>query len=65
MISADDSRRSVKQENKFIISPILPEWNYVEPAGEKLPEGFSYKSDTNDLWLSIDDIKKLAKSLSQ
>ena len=65
MISADDSRRTVKQENKFIISPILPEWNYVEPAGEKLPEGFSYKSDTNDLWLSIDDIKKLAKSLSQ
>ena len=62
MISSDDSRRTIKQEKKFIISPISPEWNYVEPAGEKLPEGFSYKSDTNDLWLSIDDIKKLANS---
>jgi UDP-N-acetylglucosamine 4,6-dehydratase len=62
MISSDDSRRTIKQEKKFIISPISPEWNYVEPAGEKLPEGFSYKSDTNDLWLTIDDIKKLTHS---
>ena len=62
MISPDDSRRTIKQKNKYIISPILAEWNYVEPKGEKLPEGFSYKSDTNDLWLSIDDIKKLTNS---
>ena len=62
MISADDSRRTVKQKNKYIISPISTEWNYVEPVGEKLPEGFSYKSDTNDLWLTIDDIKKLVNT---
>jgi UDP-N-acetylglucosamine 4,6-dehydratase/5-epimerase len=62
MISADDSRRTIKQKNKFIISPISAEWSYAEPLGEKLPEGFSYKSDTNDLWLTIDDIKKLTKS---
>jgi UDP-N-acetylglucosamine 4,6-dehydratase len=62
MISSDDSRRTVKQNNKYIISPISAEWNYVEPVGEKLPEGFSYKSDTNDLWLTIDDIKKLTMS---
>ena len=62
MISADDSRRTVKQKNKYVISPISAEWNYVEPSGEKLPEGFSYKSDTNDLWLTIDDIKNLVNS---
>jgi UDP-N-acetylglucosamine 4,6-dehydratase len=39
--------------------PISAEWNYVEPDGEKLPEGFSYKSDTNDLWINVDDINKL------
>ena len=65
MISADDSRRTVKQKNKYIISPISTEWNYVEPVGEKLPEGFSYKSDTNDLWLTIDDIKKLVNTKYQ
>jgi UDP-N-acetylglucosamine 4,6-dehydratase len=62
MISPDDSRRTVKQENRYVISPISVEWNYIEPLGEKLPEGFSYKSDTNDLWLTIDDIKKLTDS---
>ena len=34
----------------------------VVPEGEKLPEGFSYRSDTNDLWLTIDEIKKMTKS---
>jgi len=62
MISIDDSRRTVKQKTKYVISPILAEWNYVEPEGEKLPEGFSYRSDTNDLWLTIDEIKKMTKS---
>jgi UDP-N-acetylglucosamine 4,6-dehydratase len=59
MISLDDSRRTIQQKNKYIISPISAEWNYVQPIGEKLPEGFSYRSDTNDLWLSVDDIKNL------
>ena len=62
MISSDDSRRTVKQENRYVISPISAAWNYTEPLGDKLPEGFSYKSDTNDLWLTIDDIKKLTNS---
>lgn len=62
MISADDSRRTVMQKNRYVISPISAEWNYVKPVGEKLPEGFSYRSDTNDLWLTIDDIKKLVNS---
>ena len=59
MISSDDSRRTLKQSSKYIIMPISAEWNYVEPDGEKLPEGFSYKSDTNDLWINVDDINKL------
>jgi UDP-N-acetylglucosamine 4,6-dehydratase len=62
MISPDDSRRTVKQKNKYIISPIFPEWPYKLPNGEALAEGFSYRSDTNDLWLSIDDLKKLIDS---
>jgi UDP-N-acetylglucosamine 4,6-dehydratase len=62
MISPDDSRRTVKQKNKYVISPISAEWDYVEPVGEKRPEGFSYTSDTNDLWLTVDDINKLANS---
>jgi UDP-N-acetylglucosamine 4,6-dehydratase len=61
MISADDSRRTVMQKTKFILSPTSSEWAYVEPKGDKLPEGFSYKSDTNDQWLTQREIKDFIK----
>jgi UDP-N-acetylglucosamine 4,6-dehydratase len=62
MISPDDSRRTLKQKDKYVISPVHPDWAYTAPEGEALAEGFSYRSDTNDLWLSIDDLKKLIDS---
>ena len=40
------------QKTKLSLSPTSSEWAYVEPKGEKLPEGFSYRSDTNDQWLT-------------
>jgi len=61
MISADDSRRTVMQKTKFIISPTSSEWTYVQPKGDKLPEGFSYRSDTNDQWLTQREIKDFIK----
>jgi UDP-N-acetylglucosamine 4,6-dehydratase len=61
MISPDDSRRTVMQKTRFILSPTSSEWAYVEPKGEKLPEGFSYRSDTNDQWLTQSEIKDFIK----
>ena len=61
MISPDDSRRAVMQKTKFILSPTSSEWAYAEPKGEKLPEGFSYRSDTNDQWLTQSEINDFIK----
>jgi UDP-N-acetylglucosamine 4,6-dehydratase len=61
MISTDDSRRTVMQKTKFILSPTSSEWAYIEPKGDKLPEGFSYRSDTNDQWLTQREIKDFIK----
>jgi UDP-N-acetylglucosamine 4,6-dehydratase len=61
MISVDDSRRTVMQKTKFILSLTSSESAYVEPKGDKLPEGFSYKSDTNDQWLTQREIKDFIK----
>ena len=61
MISPDDSRRAVMQKTRFILSPTSSDWAYVEPKGEKLPEGFSYRSDTNDQWLTQSEIKDFIK----
>jgi UDP-N-acetylglucosamine 4,6-dehydratase len=63
MISADDSRRTVILENRFIVTPVVAEWGYVPPKGSRMPEGQAYRSDTNDLWMSESDIKNFIKNL--
>ena len=62
MISADDSRRTIIQKDRFVVMPVVAEWGYDEPAGEKMTEGNAYKSDTNDEWMTEDDIKHFLKA---
>jgi UDP-N-acetylglucosamine 4,6-dehydratase len=59
MISIDDSRRTFMLTNRYVVAPILAEWGYVPPAARRVKEGFTYRSDTNDLWLTTEDIKHL------
>ena len=59
MIAADDSRRTVRLPNRYVVAPVLAEWGFPGVDGEGLPDGFAYRSDTNDLWLSIDDLRSL------
>jgi len=61
MISADDSRRTIIQKNRFIVTPVVAEWGFVDPVGERMVEGNAYKSDTNDEWMTEEDIKKFLK----
>lgn len=58
MISADDSRRTIILEDRFVVTPVVAEWGYSPPQGVMMPEGHAYRSDTNDLWMSASDIKK-------
>jgi UDP-N-acetylglucosamine 4,6-dehydratase len=57
MISADDSRRTLVLQNRFVVMPVIAEWGYSEPNGSRMPEGHAYQSDTNDLWMSENEIK--------
>lgn len=59
MISAEDSRRTIRQADRYVVMPTLAEWGYVDPEGEAVPDGFSYTSDTNDQWLSVGDIRSM------
>jgi UDP-N-acetylglucosamine 4,6-dehydratase len=58
MISADDSRRTIVLQDRFVVTPVVAEWGYSMPKGKNMPEGSAYRSDTNDLWMSESDIKK-------
>jgi UDP-N-acetylglucosamine 4,6-dehydratase len=63
MISADDSRRTILLENRYVVMPVVAEWGYKAPKGKSMPEGQAYRSDTNALWLSESDIKNFIKNL--
>jgi UDP-N-acetylglucosamine 4,6-dehydratase len=57
MISADDSRRTVILDNRFVVTPVIAEWGYNPPKGITMEEGRAYRSNTNDIWMTQEDIK--------
>ena len=63
MISADDSRRTIILENRYVVTPVVAEWGYKQPKGTMMSEGMAYKSDTNELWMSETDIKNFIQNL--
>ena len=63
MISADDSRRTLLLDNRYVVMPVVAEWGYIPPKGVVMPEGQAYRSDTNDLWMSKEDISNYLKTI--
>jgi UDP-N-acetylglucosamine 4,6-dehydratase len=63
MISSEDSRRTLKRADRYIILPTQADWGYSDPEGEFVEDGFSYTSDKNDEWLSVDDIRQMLQDL--
>ena len=60
MISQEDSRRTLAREDSYVVQPTMAMWGgRKEIAGQPVPEGFVYSSDTNDEWLSVEEIRSL------
>jgi len=59
MISADDSYRTLQQAERYVVNPTVREYWFTEPSGQPVPAGFSYRSDTNDLWLGVDELRQI------
>lgn len=60
MIAPDDSRRTLRLEDRYIVQPVLAEWGYEPPTdGESVPDPFAYRSDTNDQWLDVEEMRDL------
>ena len=67
MISEDDSRLTIEFKDYFVIQPTHSFWNpkdFLENGqGQMCPEGFQYSSDTNDWWLTDDELMKLVSDV--
>lgn len=65
MISTDDSRRTLLIGDRYLVMPVVAEWGYTPPKGVLMPEGQAYRSDTNDLWMTKDDIRSFVANISE
>jgi len=64
MISTEDARRTVRRSDRYVVQPTLAVWGgFHEAAGDPVPDGFSYSSDTNDQWLSVEDLRVMMEQL--
>ncbi|MCW5893672.1 MAG: UDP-N-acetylglucosamine 4,6-dehydratase (inverting) [bacterium] len=62
MISAEDARKSVEYDDHYVVQPSFPWWSDEmawENGGRPVADGFVYASNTNDRWLSVDELRTL------
>ena len=60
MISVDDARRTVDAGDYFVIMPDAEWWDGgAWTDASPLPEGFSYTSDTNRQWLTVEELQAM------
>ncbi|NNH03422.1 UDP-N-acetylglucosamine 4,6-dehydratase (inverting) [Microbacterium ulmi] len=65
MISEDDSRRTLLLGDRYVVLPTVAGWTgWRAPAdGEAVPDGFAYRSNTNDLWLDTAALRDILETL--
>lgn len=59
MIGADDSHRTRRMSDRYVVMPTISEWAAPATRGEPVDIGFSYRSDTNDQWLSAAQLREI------
>jgi UDP-N-acetylglucosamine 4,6-dehydratase len=60
LLSIDEARHAREYEDMFIIHPSDPWWEHgFHPNGNPLPDGFSYRSDTNPRWLTNIELRRI------
>ena len=60
MISPEEGRRALRLTDRYVLQPTIATWGYTPPEdAEAVPADFSYRSNTNDLWLSVDELRAM------
>lgn len=68
LISEDEARTSVELDDMFVVQPSAEAlWfgHAWEDKGKKLPDGYTYVSNTNSEWLDLDGISEIIAPIEQ
>ena len=60
MISAEDALTTYEYQDHYKILPAIHNWSTDAgriKAGRRVPDGFTYSSDTNEAWMSSDELR--------
>ncbi len=64
MITEDDARHTLEYDNYYVIQPEFSWWSKENATGGKLlDEKFSYISNVNNQWLTVDELRDLIELL--
>ncbi|MEX0788949.1 MAG: UDP-N-acetylglucosamine 4,6-dehydratase (inverting) [Anaerolineales bacterium] len=65
LISEDESRHSVELDDMYVVQPAGALWfgHGWTDQGRGLPEGFRYASETNDRWMSVEELQAMMLSI--
>ena len=64
LLTEDEARQSFDLGDRYAILPSRPTWNGDRrERGEALPDGFRYASDTNEHWLSDDELLRMVDTV--
>lgn len=69
LVPEDDARSTFEQPDHFVILPTLDgvdgRYHAAKEAGMPCRDGFRYSSDTNDHWLTVDELRAMGASGSE
>ncbi len=65
LITADESRHAIDAGEVYVVLPEHPWWDAKGPAAfsNPIPDGFVYASDTNDVWLTVPELRAMLGEL--
>jgi UDP-N-acetylglucosamine 4,6-dehydratase len=63
LVSEDEARHTVELADRYVVQPPEELWfgHDWSGQGKALPEGFTYASNNNDRWLTVDEIRELVR----
>jgi len=64
MVPEDDARNTLEFSDHYAILPVTQEWTESDvysnrQGGKSCPDGFSYSSDANTQWLSVQELRTM------
>ena len=61
LLSEDEARNAVELDGMFVVKPLHSWWSDPNwTSGSALAPGFHYTSDTNQQWLTVEELRELA-----